>query len=102
MFLLAAPSVPVIDTDHCTVMWDSATLRWSSTQQEPELSYTLEYCRQYEVEGEGLRYADRTQARTHARTTAVTTVKMFHFASVLLKSCSNFSLMYFVYRVYHN
>lgn len=54
--VLAAPSVPVIDTEHCTVMWDSATLRWSSSKQEPEQSYTLEYCRQYEVEGEGLRY----------------------------------------------
>lgn len=51
---LAAPSVPVIDTERCTVMWDSATLRWSSTN--PEQSYTLEYCRQYELEGEGLRW----------------------------------------------
>ncbi|XP_034728379.1 cardiomyopathy-associated protein 5 [Etheostoma cragini] len=50
-----APSVPVIDTERCTVMWDSATLRWSSANQTPELSYTLEYCRQYELEGEGLR-----------------------------------------------
>ncbi|KAM9360652.1 cardiomyopathy-associated protein 5 [Symphorus nematophorus] len=50
-----APSVPVIDTEHCTVMWDSATLRWSSTKQVTEQSYTLEYCRQYELEGEGLR-----------------------------------------------
>nr|XP_015828025.2 cardiomyopathy-associated protein 5 [Nothobranchius furzeri] len=50
-----APSVPAIDTERCTVMWDSATLRWSSTKQSPEQSYTLEYCRQYELEGEGLR-----------------------------------------------
>ncbi|XP_039660246.1 cardiomyopathy-associated protein 5 isoform X2 [Perca fluviatilis] len=50
-----APSVPVIDTECCTVMWDSATLRWSSASQTPEHSYTLEYCRQYELEGEGLR-----------------------------------------------
>uniref|UniRef100_A0A671UWF7 Cardiomyopathy associated 5 n=1 Tax=Sparus aurata TaxID=8175 RepID=A0A671UWF7_SPAAU len=50
-----APSVPVIDTESCTVMWDSATLRWSSAKQTPEQSYTLEYCRQYELEGEGLR-----------------------------------------------
>ncbi|TNM89452.1 hypothetical protein fugu_003686 [Takifugu bimaculatus] len=50
-----APSVPVIDTEHCTVMWDSATLRWSSSEQLPEQSYILEYCRQYELEGEGLR-----------------------------------------------
>ncbi|XP_035514281.1 cardiomyopathy-associated protein 5 isoform X2 [Morone saxatilis] len=50
-----APSVPVIDTELCTVMWDSATLRWNTTKQTPEQSYTLEYCRQYELEGEGLR-----------------------------------------------
>ncbi|XP_070759932.1 cardiomyopathy-associated protein 5 [Enoplosus armatus] len=50
-----APSVPVIDTERCTVMWDSATLRWSSEKQTTEQSYTLEYCRQYELEGEGLR-----------------------------------------------
>ncbi|KAM8886996.1 cardiomyopathy-associated protein 5 [Spinachia spinachia] len=50
-----APSVPVIETERCTVMWDSATLRWSSAGQTPEQSYTLEYCRQYELEGEGLR-----------------------------------------------
>lgn len=51
----AAPSVPVIDTERCTVMWDSATLRWSSSKQAPEQRYTLEYCRQYDLEGEGLR-----------------------------------------------
>lgn len=50
-----APSVPVIETERCTVMWDSATLRWSSDNQTPAQSYTLEYCRQYEVEGAGLR-----------------------------------------------
>ncbi|XP_054904858.1 cardiomyopathy-associated protein 5 isoform X2 [Poeciliopsis prolifica] len=50
-----APSVPVIDTERSSVMWDSATLRWSSTNSTPGLSYTLEYCRQYELEGEGLR-----------------------------------------------
>ncbi|KAM4745826.1 cardiomyopathy-associated protein 5 [Anableps anableps] len=50
-----APSVPVIDTERSSVMWDSATLRWSSTKPSPGLSYTLEYCRQYELEGEGLR-----------------------------------------------
>lgn len=53
---LAAPSVPVINTELCTVMWDSATLRWSSEKQTPEQTYTLEYCRQYELEGEGLRW----------------------------------------------
>ncbi|XP_008279701.1 cardiomyopathy-associated protein 5 [Stegastes partitus] len=50
-----APSVPVIDTERCTVMWDSATLRWSSAKPTLGQSYTLEYCRQYELEGEGLR-----------------------------------------------
>ncbi|MEQ2282619.1 hypothetical protein AMECASPLE_002628 [Ameca splendens] len=50
-----APSVPVINTERCSVMWDSATLRWSSAKASPGLSYTLEYCRQYELEGEGLR-----------------------------------------------
>ncbi|XP_056135478.1 cardiomyopathy-associated protein 5 [Lampris incognitus] len=50
-----APSVPVIDTERCSVLWDSATLCWSSAQQTPCQSYTLEYCRQYELEGEGLR-----------------------------------------------
>uniref|UniRef100_UPI003AAFAFCC cardiomyopathy-associated protein 5 n=1 Tax=Centroberyx gerrardi TaxID=166262 RepID=UPI003AAFAFCC len=50
-----APSVPVIDTERCSVLWDSATLRWSSAKQTAGQSYTLEYCRQYELEGEGLR-----------------------------------------------
>lgn len=65
VFLLAAPSVPVIGTEHCTVTWDSATLRWSSTKQEPEQSYTLEYCRQYEEEGEGLRYVHHIHTCMH-------------------------------------
>ncbi|CAN9513297.1 unnamed protein product [Ophioblennius macclurei] len=50
-----APSVPAIDTERCTVLWDSATLRWSSPKQTAGQSYILEYCRQYELEGEGLR-----------------------------------------------
>ncbi|KAM4578898.1 cardiomyopathy-associated protein 5 [Fundulus diaphanus] len=50
-----APSVPAIDTERSSVMWDSATLRWRSPKPSPGLSYTLEYCRQYELEGEGLR-----------------------------------------------
>ncbi|CAL9708279.1 unnamed protein product [Knipowitschia caucasica] len=49
-----APSVPVIDIERCTVMWNTAVLRWSSLG-ETGLSYTLEHCRQYELEGEGLR-----------------------------------------------
>ncbi|XP_054630290.1 cardiomyopathy-associated protein 5 [Dunckerocampus dactyliophorus] len=50
-----APSVPVIDSERCAVMWDSAKLRWSPAKQSAGLSYTLEYCRQYEMEGDGLR-----------------------------------------------
>ncbi|CAJ1068877.1 Hypothetical predicted protein [Xyrichtys novacula] len=50
-----APSVPVINTELCTVMWDSTTLRWSAAKQTPEQTFTVEYCRQYELEGEGLR-----------------------------------------------
>ncbi|KAI1900310.1 hypothetical protein AGOR_G00048660 [Albula goreensis] len=50
-----APSVPVIDTERCTVCWDSATIRWSPTHPDAVESYTLEYCRQYACEGEGLR-----------------------------------------------
>ncbi|XP_076007241.1 cardiomyopathy-associated protein 5 [Genypterus blacodes] len=50
-----APSVPVIDTERCTITWDSATLRWNSDEETPGQSFTLEYCRQCELEGEGLR-----------------------------------------------
>ncbi|XP_072521144.1 cardiomyopathy-associated protein 5 [Salminus brasiliensis] len=50
-----APSVPVINPEACTVVWDSATLRWSSAQPSAVDSFTLEYCRQYAMEGEGLR-----------------------------------------------
>ncbi|KAG5841187.1 hypothetical protein ANANG_G00196900 [Anguilla anguilla] len=50
-----APSVPVIDTEKCTVCWDSAIIRWSPTHPNAVESYTLEYCRQYACEGEGLR-----------------------------------------------
>ncbi|XP_077565181.1 uncharacterized protein LOC144180902 [Stigmatopora nigra] len=50
-----APSVPVIDTKRCTVTWDSAELRWSPAKQDPGQSFILEYCRQYELEGDGLR-----------------------------------------------
>ncbi|XP_077457161.1 cardiomyopathy-associated protein 5 [Stigmatopora argus] len=50
-----APSVPVIDTERCTVTWDSAELRWSPAKQDPGQSFILEYCRQYELEGDGLR-----------------------------------------------
>ncbi|KAJ8263088.1 hypothetical protein COCON_G00155450 [Conger conger] len=50
-----APSVPAIDTERCTVCWDSATIRWSPTHPDAAECYTLEYCRQYACEGEGLR-----------------------------------------------
>ncbi|XP_067294269.1 cardiomyopathy-associated protein 5 [Pseudorasbora parva] len=50
-----APSVPVIQTEQCTVLWDTATLRWSSVQPSAVDFFTLEYCRQYACEREGLR-----------------------------------------------
>uniref|UniRef100_A0AAY5KS78 Cardiomyopathy associated 5 n=1 Tax=Esox lucius TaxID=8010 RepID=A0AAY5KS78_ESOLU len=50
-----SPSVPMIDTEQSTILWDSATLRWSATNQTQAESYNLEYCRQYALEGEGLR-----------------------------------------------
>lgn len=57
-FPLAAPSVPLINPENCTVVWNSATVRWK--KQAPGVSYTLEYCRQYELEGEGLRWVSNT------------------------------------------
>ncbi|KAL1274710.1 hypothetical protein QQF64_027524 [Cirrhinus molitorella] len=50
-----APSVPLIQTEQCTVLWDTATLRWSAIQPSAVDSFTLEYCRQYACEREGLR-----------------------------------------------
>uniref|UniRef100_A0A3Q2ZG82 Cardiomyopathy associated 5 n=1 Tax=Hippocampus comes TaxID=109280 RepID=A0A3Q2ZG82_HIPCM len=50
-----APSVPVMDSERCTVTWDSAMLRWNPAKQNPGQSFILEYCRQYELEGDGLR-----------------------------------------------
>ncbi|KAI2664404.1 Cardiomyopathy-associated protein 5 [Labeo rohita] len=50
-----APSVPVIQTEQCTVLWDTATLRWSAVQPSAVDSFTIEYCRQYACEREGLR-----------------------------------------------
>ncbi|XP_048855438.1 cardiomyopathy-associated protein 5 [Brienomyrus brachyistius] len=50
-----APSVPVIETERCTVCWESAVIRWSPGHPETAESFTLEYCRQYACEGEGLR-----------------------------------------------
>ncbi|XP_030647647.1 cardiomyopathy-associated protein 5 [Chanos chanos] len=60
-----APSVPVIQTENCTILWDSATLRWSSPQPSAVDSYTLEYCRQYACEGEGLRSISGIKACEH-------------------------------------
>ncbi|XP_029018542.1 cardiomyopathy-associated protein 5 [Betta splendens] len=59
-----APSVPAIDTERCTVLWDSATLRWSSAAAASQ-TYTLEYCRQYELEGEGLRSVSGIRSCEH-------------------------------------
>lgn len=50
-----APSVPVIQPEQCSMLWDSATLRWTCEQPSAAESFTLEYCRQYACEGEGLR-----------------------------------------------
>ncbi|XP_019387247.1 PREDICTED: cardiomyopathy-associated protein 5 [Crocodylus porosus] len=50
-----APSTPLIKAEDCTVCWDTATIRWSSANSEATESFTLEYCRQYSPEGEGLR-----------------------------------------------
>ncbi|XP_077203424.1 cardiomyopathy-associated protein 5 isoform X2 [Paroedura picta] len=50
-----APPTPVIKAEDCTVCWDTATIRWSTGNSEATESFTLEYCRQYSPEGEGLR-----------------------------------------------
>ncbi|XP_029431463.1 LOW QUALITY PROTEIN: cardiomyopathy-associated protein 5 [Rhinatrema bivittatum] len=50
-----APSMPLIKAEECTVCWDTAIIRWSTANQEALESFTLEYCRQYSPEGEGLR-----------------------------------------------
>uniref|UniRef100_A0A803TZ56 Cardiomyopathy-associated protein 5 n=1 Tax=Anolis carolinensis TaxID=28377 RepID=A0A803TZ56_ANOCA len=50
-----APRIPVIKAEECTVCWNTATIRWSSSNPETTDSFTLEYCRQYSPEGEGLR-----------------------------------------------
>ncbi|KAI4893163.1 hypothetical protein NFI96_020681 [Prochilodus magdalenae] len=60
-----APSVPVIQPEACTVLWDSAILRWSSAQPSAVDSFTLEYCRQYAVEGEGLRSVSGIKGYEH-------------------------------------
>ncbi|XP_060617592.2 cardiomyopathy-associated protein 5 isoform X2 [Anolis sagrei] len=50
-----APRTPVIKAEECTVCWNTATIRWSSSNPEATDSFMLEYCRQYSPEGEGLR-----------------------------------------------
>ncbi|KAJ7335890.1 hypothetical protein JRQ81_013831, partial [Phrynocephalus forsythii] len=50
-----APPTPVMKAEDCTVCWDTATIRWSTSSPEATDSFTLEYCRQYSPEGEGLR-----------------------------------------------
>ncbi|KAM3940043.1 cardiomyopathy-associated protein 5 [Leptodactylus fuscus] len=50
-----APSTPVIKAEECTVCWDTAVIRWSTAHLESTDSFTLEWCKQYSSEGEGLR-----------------------------------------------
>ncbi|MEE6458494.1 hypothetical protein FKM82_000307 [Ascaphus truei] len=50
-----APSTPVIKTEECTVCWDTAIIRWSTANPDATESFTLEWCKQYSSEGEGLR-----------------------------------------------
>ncbi|KFQ99577.1 Cardiomyopathy-associated protein 5, partial [Opisthocomus hoazin] len=49
-----APAIPTIKAEDCTVCWDTATVRWRARSASAE-SFTLEYCRQHSLEGEGLR-----------------------------------------------
>ncbi|XP_070794937.1 cardiomyopathy-associated protein 5 isoform X2 [Pituophis catenifer annectens] len=50
-----APPTPEIKSEDCTICWDTATIRWSTSNLKATNSFTLEYCRQYSPEGEGLR-----------------------------------------------
>ncbi|XP_058025367.1 cardiomyopathy-associated protein 5 isoform X2 [Ahaetulla prasina] len=50
-----APPTPEIKSEDCTICWDTATVRWSTSNLKATDSFTLEYCRQYSPEGEGLR-----------------------------------------------
>ncbi|NXK52655.1 CMYA5 protein, partial [Chauna torquata] len=49
-----APATPTIKAEDCMVCWDTATIRWHDGSAAAE-SFTLEYCRQHSLEGEGLR-----------------------------------------------
>ncbi|XP_062874378.1 cardiomyopathy-associated protein 5 [Trichomycterus rosablanca] len=60
-----APSVPVINPEACTVLWDSATIRWNLAEASAAESFTLEYCRQYAMEGEGLRSVSGIKSNEH-------------------------------------
>ncbi|XP_029108908.1 cardiomyopathy-associated protein 5-like [Scleropages formosus] len=46
----------VISTKPCSVLWDSATIRWTAACPAAVETYTLEYCQQGGSEGEGLRF----------------------------------------------
>ncbi|KAM4808298.1 cardiomyopathy-associated protein 5 [Rhinophrynus dorsalis] len=50
-----APSTPVIKAEECTVCWDMAIVRWSTAHPQSTETFTLEWCKQYPSEGEGLR-----------------------------------------------
>ncbi|XP_072270071.1 cardiomyopathy-associated protein 5 [Pyxicephalus adspersus] len=50
-----APSTPVIRAEECTVCWNTAVIRWSTDHPESTDTFTLEWCKQYSSEGEGLR-----------------------------------------------
>ncbi|XP_058017600.1 cardiomyopathy-associated protein 5-like, partial [Ahaetulla prasina] len=53
--IFIAPPTPEIKSEDCTICWDTATVRWSTSNLKATDSFTLEYCRQYSPEGEGLR-----------------------------------------------
>ncbi|CAI9545779.1 unnamed protein product [Staurois parvus] len=50
-----APSIPVLKAEECTVCWNTAVIRWSPAHPEYTDTFTLEWCKQYSSEGEGLR-----------------------------------------------
>ncbi|XP_068106244.1 cardiomyopathy-associated protein 5 isoform X2 [Hyperolius riggenbachi] len=50
-----APSTPLIKAEECTVCWNTAVIRWSTAHPESTETFTLEWCKQYSSEGEGLR-----------------------------------------------
>ncbi|KAM5194501.1 cardiomyopathy-associated protein 5 [Mantella aurantiaca] len=50
-----APSIPMIKAEECTVCWNTAVIRWNAAHPESTDTFTLEWCKQYSSEGEGLR-----------------------------------------------